>query len=137
MNRHDLFGGAHEDPPQAFHPRFMQHLQAPHNIGTLEAADGRATGMGSCGDSVQVSLRVSDSRITDIRCSYHGCQYTLACASALGKLARGRTLSQALQIEPGDVATELGNLPEDHLHCARLAVNTLGEAIDDYLQKRW
>jgi len=26
----------------------------------------------------------------------------------------------------------LGGLPEDHMHCARLAVNTLGEAIADY-----
>lgn len=135
MKTHDHHRGSHE-PPQAFHPRFMQHLQAPHNIGTLEEADGRATGVGSCGDSVQVYLRVIDGTVTKIRCSYQGCQYTLACASAVGKLVGGRTITQALQLEPADVVTELGSLPEDHLHCARLAVNTLGEAIDDYYQKQ-
>lgn len=114
----------------------MQHLRAPHNIGTLEEADGRATGVGSCGDSVQVYLRVSGGTIREIRCSYQGCQYTLACVSAVGKLVHRRTLTQALQLEPEDVVAELGRLPEDHLHCARLAVNTLGEAIDNYYQKQ-
>jgi len=40
-----------------------------------------------------------------------------------------------LELEPHDVVTALGGLPEDHLHCARLAVNTLGEAIADYYSK--
>jgi nitrogen fixation NifU-like protein len=115
----------------------LQHIQCPHNIGTLERADGRATGVGTCGDSLQVFLQVRADTITEIRCRYEGCQYTLACASAISKLAQGRTLSQALELEPAHVVAELGSLPPDHLHCARLAVNTLGEAIDDYYQKSW
>jgi NifU-like protein involved in Fe-S cluster formation len=51
-------------------------------------------------------------------------------------LADGLDLDQALEIQPEDVETELGGLPEDHLHCARLAVNTLGEAIADYYKRR-
>jgi len=47
-------------------------------------------------------------------------------------LAQGRSLEEALQLEPEDVAKAFGGLPEDHRHCARLAVNTLGEAIADY-----
>jgi nitrogen fixation NifU-like protein len=137
MNLNDLSGGAPEAPPSTFHPRFLRHIQSPHNIGTLEEADGQAIGVGSCGDSLQVFLRIAGDTITGIRCRYEGCQYTLACASAMSKLAQGRTLTQALELEPGDVASELGGLPADHLHCARLAVNTLGEAIDDYYQKRW
>jgi hypothetical protein len=42
---------------------------------------------------------------------------------------------QALELEPHEVAAALGGLPEDHLHCARLAINTLGEAIADYYGK--
>jgi nitrogen fixation NifU-like protein len=132
MNLDNHIGGAQETPPHTFHPKFLQHLREPHNIGILPTADGRATGVGSCGDSVQVFLQVEDNTITDIRCDYNGCQYTLACASAMSKLARGRTIAEALELEPSDVVSELGSLPEDHLHCARLAVNTLGEAIDDF-----
>jgi nitrogen fixation NifU-like protein len=52
-------------------------------------------------------------------------------------LAFGRTLEEALKITPEDVAKELDGLPDDHMHCASLVVNTLGEAIDDFYQKVW
>jgi nitrogen fixation protein NifU and related proteins len=135
MDLNDLSGGASEASPPAFHPRFLRHIRRPHNIGTLEKADGQAIGVGTCGDSLQVFLRIGGDTITTIRCRYEGCQYTLACASAMSKLALGRTLFQALELEPSDVVSELGDLPADHQHCARLAVNTLGEAIDDFYQK--
>jgi nitrogen fixation NifU-like protein len=136
MKPRDPIGSAEALPPHSHHPKFQAHLDAPCNIGILSSADGQATGVGSCGDSVQVFLKIKEATISEIRCSYKGCQYTLACASAVGKLANGRTLAQALELEPADVIAELGSLPEDHLHCARLAVNTLGEAIDDFYQKR-
>jgi nitrogen fixation NifU-like protein len=62
----------------------------------------------------------------------HGCVYTLVCASAMSELAKGRDLDQALELDPEEVVAALGGLPKDHMYCARLAVNTLGEAIADY-----
>jgi nitrogen fixation NifU-like protein len=111
--------------------RFIRHVNVPSNLGTVEPPSGRAVGVGQCGDSVEVTLKVIDERIADIRYQPRGCAFTIACASAMSELARGRTLDQALEISPQDVEAELGGLPEDHLHCARLAVNTLGEAIAD------
>ena len=49
----------------------------------------------------------------------------------MSELARGRDLDHALEVEPYDVVDALGGIAEDHLYCARLAVNTLGEAIAD------
>jgi nitrogen fixation NifU-like protein len=111
--------------------RFIRHVNVPSNLGTIEPPSGRALGVGQCGDSVEVTLRVAGERIVDIRHQPRGCAFTIACASAMSELARNRTLEQALDISPQDVEAELGGLPEDHLHCARLAVNTLGEAIAD------
>jgi nitrogen fixation NifU-like protein len=111
--------------------RFIRHVNVPSNLGVIELPSGRALGVGQCGDSVEVTLRVMDQRIADIRCRPRGCAFTIACASAMSELARHRTLEDALEISPQDVEAELGGLPEDHLHCARLAVNTLGEAIAD------
>jgi nitrogen fixation NifU-like protein len=116
--------------------RFVRHVNMPSRLGVVEDPSGRAVGVGQCGDSVEVTLRVSGGRIADIRFLPRGCAFTIACASALSELAVDRTLEQALEISPQDVEAELGGLPEDHLHCARLAVNTLGEAIADcYRQK--
>ena len=111
--------------------RFIRHVNVPSHIGVIELPSGRALGVGQCGDSVEVMLTVINQRIADIRCQPRGCAFTIACASAMSELARQRTLEDALEISPQDVEAELGGLPEDHLHCARLAVNTLGEAIAD------
>jgi nitrogen fixation NifU-like protein len=51
-------------------------------------------------------------------------------------LASGRSVNDALKLQPEDVVEELEGLPDDHLHCARLAVNTLGEAIAEYYRLR-
>lgn len=85
---------------------------------------------------MDVALRIDDGIITDIRVAPHGCIYTFVCASAMSELARGRDLDQALELDPQEVVNALGGLPEDHIHCARLAVNALGEAISDYYRNR-
>ena len=50
----------------------------------------------------------------------------------MSELVKGMDLDDALYLEPDEIASALGGLPDDHMHCARLAVNTLGEAIADH-----
>lgn len=126
-----------DPPPEGVTERFLQHARRPACNQPLDQPSGRARGVGSCGDAITVFLRVRDDRITAIGLVPEGCIYTVVCASALGVLARGRSLEAALKITPEDVAAELDGLPPDHLHCAALAVNTMGEAIDDHYQRIW
>lgn len=115
--------------------QFFCLARNPRNIGTIDNPSGIGAAVGKCGDSIEVSLRIDKEAIADIKVRPRGCVYTLVCASAMSELAKGRHLDQALQLEPYEVASALGGLPDDHLHCARLAVNTLGEAIADYYSK--
>jgi len=115
--------------------QFLHLARQPKNIGSVDKASARGAAVGQCGDSIEVSLRIERGAIADIRVLPRGCVYTLVCASAMSELARGRNLDQALEIEPQDLVAALGGLPEDHMHCARLAVNTLGEAIADYYKR--
>jgi nitrogen fixation NifU-like protein len=115
--------------------QFLRVARYPKNIGSLNNPSGQGTALGKCGDSIEVSLKIESGAITDIKVFPRGCLYTLVCASAMSELAKGRNLDQALELEPHHVAEALGGLPEDHLHCARLAVNTLGEAIADYYRR--
>lgn len=116
-------------PPGA---RFWRYTQAPQQPGVCGRSDASATGVGSCGDKVCIDLRVENQVLVEVGFKPEGCVYTLACASAVSALARGRTIDEALELQPEDVARELDGLPDDHMHCARLAVNTLGEAIAAY-----
>jgi nitrogen fixation NifU-like protein len=114
---------------------FLWHAREPKNLGCLKNPSGTGTAIGQCGDSIDVSLHIDGGTITDIKVAPRGCVYTLVCASAMSELALGRDLDQALELDPEEVVAALGGLPEDHFHCARLAVNTLGEAIADYYKK--
>lgn len=122
-------------PPDRPSEQFLRLARRPVNIGGLDNPSGIGFAVGQCGDSLKVSLRITDDAITDIGVFPLGCVYTQVCAAAICELAMGRDLERALEIEPQDVVAALGGLPEDHVHCARLAVNTLGEAIADYYRR--
>lgn len=115
--------------------RFWRHARAPYNLGSCRDATASAVGIGSCGDKIKVDIVVEDDILVKVQCVPEGCVYTVACASAMSVLATGCRIEQALKLQPEIVSNELGGLPIDHLHCARLAINTLGEAIGEYYRK--
>jgi nitrogen fixation protein NifU and related proteins len=115
--------------------QFLSLARFPQNLGLLNNPSGKGAATGQCGDSIEVYLLVEAGAIADIKVLPRGCVYTLVCASAMSELAKGRNLDHALELEPQEVAAVLGGLPADHLHCARLAVNSLGEAIADYYRE--
>jgi nitrogen fixation NifU-like protein len=121
--------------PDQVGEQFLRHARKPENLGRLDNSNATGSAVGQCGDAIDVSLRIDRGAIADIKVVPHGCVYTLVCASAMSELAKGRDLDQALELGPEEVVAALGGLPEDHMHCARLAVNTLGEAIADYYRK--
>jgi nitrogen fixation NifU-like protein len=49
------------------------------------------------------------------------------------EMAKSKRISDALAIDQKAVLEALEGLPEDSIHCAQLAANTLKEAIRDYL----
>ena len=129
-----MSGHEHEGP-ECVSEKFLEHAQFPRNLGVLGSFNGRAAVTGSCGDSMEVTIMVANDRVTEIRATPNGCAFTVACASAVTMLAKGRSLDYCLALEPHDVAGVLGGLPQDHLHCARMAVNALHEAISDHYRR--
>ena len=111
---------------------FLRLARKHQNIGSLENPSGKGKAVGLCGDSVEVFLQIKGDSISDIKVSPRGCVYTWFCASVMSELVKGENLDDALYVEPDEIAAALGGLPEDRMHCARLAVYTLEEAIADY-----
>lgn len=126
----------HQDAHQSVSASFLEHMKNPKHVGKISKPSGKAQMLGSCGDSIGMEISVVDEKLAEVRVQPRGCAYTLVCADVVADLAQGRTLDQAMTIEPEDVIYELGSLPEDHYHCARLAVNTLGEALSNHLEQR-
>lgn len=116
--------------------RFLAHALTPSNLGVLPNPDGYANVAGTCGDRMEIYLRLEDQIIADIRFLPEGCMHTVACGSAITSLVRGRSLAEASDIRASAVDEQLGGLDREHRHCAALAEAALKAAIRDALKKR-
>ena len=90
---------------------------------------------GPCGDMMKISLHIERDRIDDAKIQVLGCPGAVASGCALINLARGKTLEQAGEIDVDLLYKELERLPDQKLHCARLAINTLQKALEQYKEK--
>jgi nitrogen fixation NifU-like protein len=111
----------------------IEHAQKPRNVGRIHNADGYASVTGPCGDTMEIWLKVSEGKIKEARFLTDGCGTTIAAGSMITEMAKGKSVIEASKIRQQDVLKALGGLPEDSVHCALLAANTLNAAIKDYL----
>jgi nitrogen fixation NifU-like protein len=127
-----------EDVPQiGYSKKVMDHFMNPRNVGSIENPDGVGrVGNPVCGDLMEVSIRVEDGIITDVKFKTFGCGSAIATASMVTELAKGKTLEEADRITRQDVADELEGLPPKKMHCSNLAADALHEAIEDFRQRQ-
>lgn len=126
-----------EDIRRTYGPAVIDHWQNPRNYRTLENPDGFARLQGSCGDTMEMALRVKDEVIADCAFQTDGCGTTIVCGSVATELAAGKPLIEALgKVNAEEILKILGGLPEADVHCAQLAAETLRRALADYLQRR-
>ena len=115
-----------------FSAKVLAEARQPQNMGVMLDPDGHALVCGPCGDTMEMFLRVRDSRIEIVAFMTDGCGPTVACGSMLTKMAQGKSLEEAAAIEAADLIVALDGLPPEHVHCATLAVNTLQEGLADH-----
>ena len=110
----------------------INEFRNPSNFGGFDDPDTIGEIKGPCGDTMKISLKVKDFKITDARFWTDGCGATIACGSMLTKTLKGKTLQDAKKYTNLQLLKSLDGLPIEHHHCAILAVNTLRKAINNY-----
>ncbi|SPD72073.1 NifU-like N-terminal domain protein [uncultured Desulfobacterium sp.] len=113
----------------------IRYFQNKDKIGVLEDADQITDLTGPCGDTMKISLSIENGTIDDAKIQVLGCPGAVASGCALVSLARGKTLDEARGIDLDALYKELERMPEQKVHCARLAVKTLQKALDQYGHK--
>jgi nitrogen fixation NifU-like protein len=114
-----------------FSARVLAEARQPQNMGVMDRPDGYGLVFGSCGDTMEVFLRLNGEWIEKATFMTDGCGPTVACGSMLTQMAHGKSLAEAAAIEAADVIIALDGLPAEHVHCATLAADTLHQAIAD------
>ena len=118
--------------------KVLDHFRNPRNVGTLEGDDvatGRV-GNPTCGDIMEVFIRIDGERITDAKFRTFGCGSAIATTSMTTEMVKGMTLDEAMKLTRQDVAEELDGLPPIKMHCSNLAADALHEAIKSYRKGR-
>ncbi|OGS14155.1 MAG: hypothetical protein A2234_10870 [Elusimicrobia bacterium RIFOXYA2_FULL_58_8] len=103
--------------------------------GRLNDPTASASVTGPCGDTMEFYINIEGEKIIEIRYYTEGCGVTKACGALAAFYADQRPLSEALLVSPGLILNTLGQVPEDHKHCAILACNAFYRAIADYFLK--
>jgi len=126
-----------EEIRRTYSPTVIDHWQNPRNFRRMETPDGYAKNAGSCGDIMEMFLRVKDDRVIECTFQTDGCGTTIACGSVATELASGKSFAEALgAVSAAGILKVLGGLPEESVHCAQLAAETLRRAMADYLYQK-
>ena len=117
--------------------KVMEAFRNPKNVGEIENADGVGTvGNASCGDIMQISLKIENDVIVDAKFKTFGCAAAIATSSTATDMVIGMTIEEALKLTNKIVVEKLGGLPSQKLHCSVLAEEAIKKAIEDYLSKK-
>ena len=117
-----------------FSKKVLNECMHPQNVGRMKEPDSVAIITGSCGDTMEIFLSIKDGKINEVQFMTDGCAPTLACGSMISKMAKGKSLQEVSKVTNNDLIKALDGLPDENLHCAKLAVDTLQKAINNYIK---
>lgn len=117
--------------------KLLDHFENPRNVGEVADATARVRVENPvCGDILELSARVENGVIAEIRFRAKGCVPAMACGSAVTELARGRTLAEAREISHEAVLAAVGGVPPASGHAAIMAVEALRKLLVAELRQR-
>jgi len=109
----------------------LDHFEHPRNTGKIADPDAAAEIQNPvCGDVLRLTIKLHGDQIADIRFKAKGCVPSIACASAMTELLRGKNLRDARLFRREALVEALGELPPASTHAVQLALDALSAALD-------
>lgn len=113
-----------------YSPEVLDHFQNPRNTGEVTAPDASVQIENpACGDVLELTIRIDDGRISEVRFRAKGCVPAMACGSLLTELLQGRTMEEAGKMRREELVRAIGGLPEASIHASHLAMDALKAAL--------
>lgn len=120
-----------------YNEKVMEAFKNPQNVGEIENPDGFGkVGNASCGDIMQITLKIENDIIVDAKFKTFGCAAAVATSSTATQMVIGMTIDEAEKLTNAKVVEVLEGLPPQKIHCSVLAEEAIKEAIKDYRSKK-
>ncbi len=112
---------------------FIDHFMNPRNVGEIENADGVGVGENiDKGGKIIFYIKIQNNVLVDIKYKVLGCPSAISSSSLISENFKDKTIDESLKIDIDYLKKELGNLPQDVLECANLAIIAFHNAIFSY-----
>ena len=115
----------------------LDYYRNPRNFGKLENADITSHDTNPlCGDEIDMQVKVGQGTTMDeVKFTGKGCAISLASASMLTELAKGKELDWVKALSKEDILKMLGNpdLGPSRIKCALLGMKVLKTGVYGYL----
>lgn len=122
---------------KVYSKKVIEEFSNPGNVGIIEDADGVGeVGSTVDGDIINISIKVKDDKINDIKFKTFGCVVAISTSSMVTRMAKGKKIDEALDLTDEDVINSLDGLPEGKDNCSGFALEALKLAIADYMKKQ-
>lgn len=114
----------------------IDHALHPRNMGGTPNPDGYSRITGTCGDTMEIWLKVRNDVIIGVSFQTDGCAATVACGSIATELIKSKSIPRARVISQQEILVSLNGLPDGNAHCALLAANTIKAAVRNYMDMK-
>ena len=124
-----------QDVIQRYGERVYERWRNPRFVGRMESPTGQGRVTGNCGDTMEIFLRLEGGLVSDASFTTDGCGCSAVCASVACELAIGKETEWVADVTGEMILNVLGGLPEDDVHCAFLAAETLQAALSKCMHR--
>lgn len=114
----------------------MDHFNSPRNRGEIKNSDIKHKEFNPfCGDQIELTVKLKNKEIQEIKFQGKGCSISQASASMLTELVKNKTTEEVKKLAKEDIL-DLLSIPIGpvRMKCALLALDTLQNGIKIYEQ---
>lgn len=128
--------GKISDELKEYSRKVLDHFHNPRNTGDLkDATIVTSVENTKCGDVIKLYLKIKDNSIMDAKMKTFGCTASIASASVLTELLKGKSIRDAQKLKYTDIVNALDGLPERKIDCAKVAEQVTRSAVEKFLAK--
>lgn len=115
----------------------LDHYREPHNVGRMDDATFSHKELNaSCGDTIEIFVKLADGKVADVRFDGHGCAISQASVSMLTDHIKGMDADALGKLAKEDVFRLLGvEVGPSRLRCALLGLKTLEIGLQNHLNR--
>src|SRR5579875_1179399 len=114
----------------------LDYYKNPRNRGSIEDPQAKSRDSNPlCGDVIEMQLKFSEGKVSDIKFNGDGCAISQASASMLTEMVMGKSIEDVRKIDKAALLENLGspNLGAVRIKCALLPLKVMKTALYEYL----